>query len=151
DKIASIVTTDDQDLNLFTFGNVDHSRILGFSLENSLVMDRWKASLGATYLGESTEIDESTDSNSDYLWSFTLQSSLSHTLPKLNTTVSALLKYNGRTQVILEGTDGPVVGQTDGLTGMVASARPATTRTSTTTFGAGTRLAGDRVTPRDAH
>ena len=149
DKIASIVTTDDQDMNLFTFGNVDHSKILGFSLENSLIMDRWRASLGATYLGESTEIEESTDNNSDYLWSFNLQSSLSYTLPKLNTTLSALLKYNGRTQVLLEGTDGPVVGQTDDSTWMDASIRTDITKNFNITLGARNILDVVRVNASD--
>lgn len=149
DKIASIVTTDDQNMNLFTFGNVDHSKILGFSLENTLVMNRWQASLGATYLGESTDIDGSTDNNSDYLWSFNLQSSLSHTLPKLNTTLSVLLKYNGRTQVLLEGSDGPVVGQTDDFTWMDASVRTDITKDFNITLGARNLLDVVRVNASD--
>src|SRR5690606_31213951 len=136
DKIASIVTTDAQGRNLFTFDNVDRSKILGFSLENTLMVDRWQLSLGATYMGESTEIDGSQASNDDYMWSFNLQSSLSYTLPKLRTTLSAQLKYNGRTQIILEDTDGPVVGQTDDFTWMDASLRRAITKNFDLTLGA---------------
>ena len=108
-KIASVIDVDEQDRNLFTFDNVDRSRILGFSLENSLTMNRWQASLGMTYLGASTTVDESTEDTSDYLWSFNLQSALSYTVPSINTTLSAQLKYTGRTQIVQSGSDGTVV------------------------------------------
>lgn len=136
DKISSIVTTDDQGRNLFSFGNVDRSKILGFSLENTLMLDRWQLSLGATYMGESTEIDDSGAGNEDFLWSFNLHSSLSYPLPKLRSTISAQLKYNGRTQVLLEGDDGPVVGQTDDFTWMDVSWRTDITKNLDLTLGA---------------
>src|SRR5690606_8763017 len=136
DKIASIITTDSEGRNLFSFGNVDHSKILGFSLENKLMVDRWRVALGATYLGESTQIDGSTASHGDFLWSFSLQSSLDYTLPKLKTTLSARLKYSGRTQVILEGTDGPLVGQTDDFTWLDASMGTDITKDFNITLGA---------------
>ncbi len=136
DKIASVVTTDEEDRNLFTFDNVDYSKILGFSLENSLMMDRWQLSLGATYLGESTAIDESQVSNSDYLWSFNLQSSVGYTIPSINTTLSTQLKYNGRTQVVLNDSGGPVIGQTDDFTWMDASVRTNITKNFNITLGA---------------
>ena len=136
DKIASVVTTDEDDRNLFTFANVDYSKILGFSLENSLMMDRWQLSLGATYLGESTAIDESQVSNSDYLWSFNLQSSVGYTIPSINTTISTQLKYKGRTQVVLNDSGGPVIGQTDDFTWMDASVRTNITKNFNITLGA---------------
>ncbi|MEQ9566134.1 MAG: TonB-dependent receptor, partial [Pseudomonadales bacterium] len=132
----SVVTTDEDDRNLFTFANVDYSKILGFSLENSLIMDRWQLSLGATYLGESTAIEASLASNSDYLWSFNLQSSVGYTIPAIHTTLSAQLKYNGRTQVVLNDTDGPVIGQTDDFTWMDASVRTNITKNLNITLGA---------------
>ncbi len=135
-KIASVIDVDEQDRNLFTFDNVDRSRILGFSLENSLIMNRWQASLGMTYLGSSTTVDESVDDNSDYLWSFNLQSALSYTFPSINTTLSAQLKYTGRTQIVQSGTDGAVVGQTDDFTWMDASARTHITKDLSLTLGA---------------
>ncbi len=136
DKIASVIVTDEEDRNLFTFNNVDRSRILGFSLENSLIMNRWQASLGMTYLGESTTIDASEESNSDYLWSFNLQSSLGYTIPSINTTLSAQLKYTGRTQIVQNGTNGTEVGQTDDFTWMDASARTNITKNLSLTLGA---------------
>ncbi|MCA0960539.1 TonB-dependent receptor [Muricauda ruestringensis] len=135
-KIASVIDVDEQDRNLFTFDNVDRSRILGFSLENSLIMNRWQASLGMTYMGESTQIDASEDNNNDYLWSFNLQSSLGYTIPSINTTLSAQLKYTGRTQIVQSGTNGNVVGQTDDFTWMDASARTNITKNLSLTLGA---------------
>ncbi|WP_422348990.1 TonB-dependent receptor plug domain-containing protein [Flagellimonas sp.] len=123
DKIASVVTADDNDRSLFTFANVDYSKILGFSWENSIKLDRWQAGLGATYMGESTAIDGSTASNSDYLWSFNLQTTLGYTIPSWKTTLSTQLKYTGKTQVLVPGDNGPVVGQTDDFTWMDASVR----------------------------
>ncbi|MDO6601488.1 TonB-dependent receptor plug domain-containing protein [Arenibacter palladensis] len=123
DKITSVVVTDEEDGNLSTFGNVDSSKILGFTLENSLVLPNWQASLGATYMGESTYIDESVN-NTDYLWSFNLQTSLGYTIPSLNTVVSAQLKYTGRTQTILSASDSSLVlGRTDSMTWLDASLR----------------------------
>ncbi|AEM69841.1 TonB-dependent receptor plug [Allomuricauda ruestringensis DSM 13258] len=136
DKIASVIVTDDEDRNLFTFDNVDYSKILGFSLENSLIMDRWQASLGMTYLGQSTAIDASQVSNSDYLWSFNLQSSLGYTIPSINTTLSAQLKYTGRTQIVENNTGGTELGQTDDFTWMDASARVNITKNLSLTLGA---------------
>lgn len=135
-KIASVIDVDEQDRNLFTFDNVDRSRILGFSLENSLIMNRWQASLGMTYMGESTQIDASEDNNNDYLWSFNLQSSLGYTIPSINTTLSAQLKYTGRTQIVQSSTNGNVVGQTDDFTWMDASARTNITKNLSLTLGA---------------
>ncbi|MBR9854468.1 MAG: TonB-dependent receptor [Algicola sp.] len=135
-KIASVVDMDEQNRNLFTFDNVDRSKILGFSLENSLIVKRWQASLGMTYMGESTVIDASADSNNDYLWSFNLQSSLSYTLPSINTILSAQLKYTGKTQIVQSGTNGNVVGQTDDFTWMDASARTNITKNLSLTLGA---------------
>lgn len=135
-KIASVIDVDEQDRNLFTFDNVDRSRILGFSLENSLIMNRWQASLGMTYMGESTQIDASEDNNNDYLWSFNLQSSLGYTIPSINTTLSAQLKYTGRTQIVQSSTNGNVVGQTDDFTWMDASARTNFTKNLSLTLGA---------------
>ncbi|UII78372.1 TonB-dependent siderophore receptor [Flagellimonas sp. CMM7] len=136
DKIASVVVPDENDRSLFTFANVDYSKILGFSWENSLKVKNWQVGLGATYMGESTAINESSTSNSDYLWSFNLQSSLGYTIPRLKTTISTQLKYTGRTQVILEGADGLVVGQTDDFTWMDASFRTDLTKYLEITLGA---------------
>ena len=136
DKIANVTIADGDNGNRFTFANVDYSKILGFAVENSINLNNWQASLGATYLGESTAINASETSNSDYLWSFNLQSSLGYTVPSWKTTFSAQLKYTGRTQVVLEGADGLVVGQTDAFTWMDASVKTDITNNLGLTLGA---------------
>lgn len=136
DKITSVVVADEEDGNLSTFGNVESSKILGFTLENSLILDNWQASLGATYMGESTFINE-TANNNDYLWSFNLQTSLGYTIPSLNSIVSAQLKYTGRTQTILTASDSSLVlGQTESMTWLDASARTNITDNLAVTLGA---------------
>lgn len=135
DKIASVVVSDN-DVNLSTFGNVESSKILGFTWENSLVFSNWQAGLGATYMGESTFIN-GTENNTDYLWSFNLQTSLGYTIPSLNSVVSAQLKYTGRTQTILTASDSSLVlGQTDSMTWLDASARTNITDNFAVTLGA---------------
>lgn len=137
DEIANVQTEDEDNRTLFTFDNVDNSKTLGFSLENSINLKNWHASLGATYMGESTTINASNNSNSDYLWSFNLQSSLGYTIPSWDTTLSAQLKYTGRTQVVLEtNEDSLVVGQTDAFTWLDASARKGITDNFEVTIGA---------------
>ncbi len=136
DKIASVVTADDDNRSLFTFANVDYSKILGFSWENGIKLDRWQAGLGATYMGESTAISESADSNSDYLWSFNLKTTLAYTIPSWKTTFSTQLKYTGKTQVLIPGNNGPVVGQTDDFTWMDASIKTNLTKDLDITLGA---------------
>lgn len=135
-KIASVIDVDEQDRNLFTFDNIDRSKILGFSIENSLLMNRWQASLGMTYMGESTTIDSSEETSSDYLWSFNLQSALSYTIPSIKSTLSAQLKYTGRSQVVLSGTDGSAIGQTDDFTWLDASAQTHITKNLSLSLGA---------------
>jgi len=136
DKITSVVVSNEEEGNLSTFGNVDSSEILGFTWENSIVLDNWQASLGATYMGESTYINE-TENNTDYLWSFNLQTSLGYTIPSLNSVVSAQFKYTGRTQTILTASDSSLVlGQTDSMTWLDASARTNITDNLSITLGA---------------
>lgn len=136
EKIASVVVSDENDRSLFTFANVDYSKILGFSWENNVKVGNWQVGLGGTYMGESTEISTSEANNNDYLWSFNLQSTLGYTLPSLNTTFSTQLKYTGKTQVILDGIDGLVVGQTDDFTWMDASIKTNITKDLGITLGA---------------
>ncbi|MEM9650044.1 MAG: TonB-dependent receptor, partial [Bacteroidota bacterium] len=136
DRIDNVVTEDDNGQALFTFANVDYSKILGFSWENSVKLNRWQAGLGATYMGEATAVDGSTESDADYLWSFNLQTNLGYSIPSLKTVLSAQLKYTGRTQVLEPSDNGPVVGQTDSFTWMDASVRTSLTKDFDVTLGA---------------
>ncbi|WP_404828253.1 hypothetical protein [Flagellimonas baculiformis] len=61
---------------------------------------------------------------------------MGYTIPSIHTTLSAQLKYNGRTQVVLNDTDGPVIGQTDDFTWMDASVRTNITKNFNITLGA---------------
>jgi len=108
DKIQFTTAADDEDIQ-FTYRNIDESKILGFSFENSFrYADAWQFNVGANYIAESSSVIELTDGLSDYLWSFNLNSSLSYTIPKIRTTLSTVLKYNGKSQIYVVGADDAV-------------------------------------------
>lgn len=122
DKIQTINTVDDNDRNLATFGNVGNQKIIGFSLNNNFTYKKWNVSLGANYLGESIRLYESNQANSDYLWNLNLTSNLRYTIPKIKTSASINLKYNGVRQAILrQDNDELLIGKTDAFTLLDAS------------------------------
>lgn len=123
DKIASVVDADENNRALFTFGNVDQQRILGFSLTNKLNLGQWQAGLGASYIGQDTTIDETDQDDTGYLWSFNLNSNLSYSVPRIKTTFSAFLKYSGRTQNVVPGDNGIEIGETKDFSFLDASVR----------------------------
>lgn len=101
----------------FRYQNVDGSRILGASLQNSLKMGPWQVGLGLGYMGESTRLGRSENPNTDYLWTFNLRSHLLYELAPIRTTFSAQLKYAGPAQTLLSQSDEEVtLGKTDAMT-----------------------------------
>ncbi|UOY05589.1 TonB-dependent receptor [Muricauda sp. SCSIO 64092] len=135
-RIASVADTDEDGRALFTFGNVDFQRILGFSLTNKVTFNNWQAGLGASYIGQSTAVDETADEDFGYLWNLNLQSTLTYTIPEIKTSLSALLKYTGRTQNIIQGDNGLEIGQTDDFTWLDASVRTTVFKNFDVTLGA---------------
>lgn len=133
DKI--VFTLSDDELIQYTYYNIDESKVLGFSWENKLQYNDWQFGLGANYMGEATSIFSITDGKDDYLWSFNLQSNLSYTIPSLKTTVSALLKYNGKSQLFIEQGDGVGIRETNPYTWMDASFRTQLTDNFEVTLG----------------
>ena len=135
-KIASITDTDENDRALFTFGNVDFQKILGFSLTNKFMSGNFQAGLGASYIGQSTAVDETADEDFGYLWSLNLNSNLSYAVPSLRTTFATYLKYTGRTQNLVPGDNGLEVGQTNDFTFWDASVRTRIAKDFDITLGA---------------
>ncbi|WP_298478513.1 TonB-dependent receptor [uncultured Maribacter sp.] len=136
DKIEFVVA-DDDDIQ-FTYKNIDQFKTLGFSFENSLSYNNnWQINLGATYRGESSSIIDVTADVNKYLWSFSLTSGLSYTIPKLNTTLSASLKHNGRSQIyVLDDNDEVAVRQTNAFNFVDASIKTKLLQNLELTLGA---------------
>lgn len=134
DKI--VFTLSDDETIQYTYYNIDESKILGFSWENNLQYNNWQFGLGATYMGEATSIFSLTDGKDDYLWSFNLQSNLGYTIPSLKTTLSALLKYNGKSQLFIEQGDDVAIRETEAYTWLDASLRTQLTKNLEITLGA---------------
>jgi len=89
-------------------------------------------------MGESTTINASDISNTDYLWSFNLQSNINYKIPRIKTSLSGQLKYTGKTQVLLEDNDvdgGLALGITDSFTWVDASIKTEITKNINLTFG----------------
>ncbi|MGJ8549927.1 TonB-dependent receptor plug domain-containing protein [Winogradskyella wichelsiae] len=137
DAIASITTEDADGRTLFTQDNIDYSSRLGFTLDNSFIYKNWNIGLGGTYLGVKNNIQESESNDTDYLWSFNLQTSLAYQLPSWNTTVSAQLKYTGETEGLFSDNDGNTfTGITESFTWLNASIRTKITPQIEATLGA---------------
>lgn len=124
EAIAGVTSEDENGNILFTQDNIDYSKRLGFTLDNSFIYKNWNIGLGATYLGITNSINESLENNSDYLWSLNLQTSLAYSIDKWNTTISSQLKYTGKTEGVFRNSDNELfIGQTEAFTWLNASIR----------------------------
>ncbi|WP_138434352.1 TonB-dependent receptor plug domain-containing protein [Winogradskyella algicola] len=137
DAITSVTTEDEDGRLLFTQDNIDYSKRLGFSLDNSFIYKNWNIGLGATYLGIKNAINEELNNGSDYLWRLNFQSSLAYKISKWDTTISSQLKYTGRTQGVFTDSNGELfVGETDAFTWLNASVRTDISSNISATLGA---------------
>jgi len=137
DKIEFVVADDEEDIQ-FTYKNIDTFKTLGFSFENSFSYNnKWRVNLGATYRGESSSIIDLTKNLNKYLWSFSLNTGLSYTMPKINTTVSTSLKHNGKSQIyVIDNNDEVVVRNTNTFSWIDASIRTKPLKNLELTLGA---------------
>ncbi len=136
DKIEFTVADDDDEIQ-FTYKNIDEFKTLGLSLENSFRYNNWQINLGATYRGESSSVIDLTEDLDAYLWTFNLNSGVSYTFPKLNTTLSSSLKYNGKSQIyVLDNNDEVAVRQTNAFTWIDASIKTSLLKNLELTAGA---------------
>ena len=128
DKIEQTIAEDNEDVQ-YSYFNIDEAKTIGFSLNQSLQYNNWQFNLGATYMGESSSIIELTENLDEYLWTFNLNTNLSYTIPRIKTTISALLKYNGKSQLYLEDSSSNImVRQTDAFTWLNTSIRTQLTK-----------------------
>ncbi|MAX69995.1 MAG: TonB-dependent receptor [Flavobacteriaceae bacterium] len=82
----------------YQYINIDKFRQLGFTLDNSLRYKNLTLNIGATLQGISRENSNEVNGEDDYLYNFQINTRASYYFEKVNTSVSMLLKYNGKQQ-----------------------------------------------------
>ena len=82
------------------------------STMNQFQQGNFNFKIGASFIGVSQEIDNQVFASDDrFLYSFNMNTSLSYTFPKWETTFSAYYKYNGKTQQFVEGNSEYVISE----------------------------------------
>lgn len=91
---------------MYQYINISKYRSVNFSNTNQFRMDNWNFSLGFSLTGISRLIENNEFSSDDkYLYNFNMNTNVSYTIPKWNTTISAYYKYTGKTQLFVAGMD----------------------------------------------
>lgn len=89
---------------MYQYINISKYQMWNVSTSNQIKKGNWNLNFGAAFIGVSQKIDNLIFTSDDrFLYSFNLNSSVSFTYPKWETTFSAYYKYNGRTQQFIEG------------------------------------------------
>lgn len=122
----------------YEYINISKYRMWNFSTTNQFKTENWSFSLGAALIGISQKIENQVfASNEKYLYSFNLNSSLSYTVPKWKTVISAYYKYNGKSQQFVEGSSEYLISTIDASSWLDASIRKSFFRNKLeTTIGA---------------
>jgi outer membrane receptor for ferrienterochelin and colicins len=102
--MALIGFNEDTGNPMYQYINVSKYQMWNVSTVNQFQKGNFNFNLGASFIGVSQEIDNQVFASDDrFLYSFNLNSSLSYTFPKWETTFSAYYKYSGKTQQFVEG------------------------------------------------
>src|SRR5690606_14329459 len=103
DRIERLIMEGESPLT-FKYSNIDSYRTVGAFTENEIFFGNFNAQLGASVQGISKVLEAQTDGD-DYLFNLQLNANLGYTIPKWNTTFSALYKYIGEQQQFVETTN----------------------------------------------
>lgn len=82
----------------YQYINIDAYKLWGITSENTLKTNNWVFNLGATLQGVSRIINNEKNAQNDFLYAYQLNTSSTYTIPKWNTALTLLLKYNGEQQ-----------------------------------------------------
>lgn len=108
----------------YEYINISKYRMWNFSTMNQFKKENWSFNVGAAIIGISQKIENQVfASNEKYLYSFNLNSSVSYSVPKWNTTFSTYYKYNGKSQQFIEGTSEYIISTVDSSSWLDASIR----------------------------
>lgn len=112
--MALIGFNEDTGNPMYQYINISKYQMWNLSTVNQFQKGKFNFNLGASFVGVSRLIDNQIfDSDDRFLYSFNLNSSVSYTIPKWETTFSAYYKYNGKTQQFVEGTSEYVISEID--------------------------------------
>lgn len=78
------------------YNNIDKYRMMGLFFNNSYQQGRFRGQLGLSVQGISQILDSSVNSNDDFLYNFQLNSNVTYTFPKINTSATVYFKYLGK-------------------------------------------------------
>ena len=108
----------------FQYINISKYQMWNFSTMNQFKKRNWNLNVGAALVGISQKIENQIfASNEKFLYSFNINSNISYTVPKWQTTFSAYYKYNGKTQQFVEGNSEYVISTIDDSNWLDASIR----------------------------
>ncbi|WP_452232756.1 TonB-dependent receptor plug domain-containing protein [Lacinutrix sp. MEBiC02595] len=82
----------------YKYINIDAYKLWGITSENTIKTDNWTFNLGATLQGVSRVINTEANAKNDFLYALQLNTSATYAIPKWNTALTVLLKYNGEQQ-----------------------------------------------------
>ena len=124
DRIELIVVN--QSPLAYQYNNIDSFKAIGVFSENEIYYENFKGQIGASVQGVSKILDSRTQRNDDYLFNLQLNSNLSYTAPKWQTTFSLFYKFIGEQQQFVEQTNEAgnqeyVTGKTDAYSWMDAT------------------------------
>lgn len=124
DRIELIVVN--QNPLAYQYNNIDSFKTIGVFSENEIYYENFKGQIGASFQGVSKVLDSRTQRNDDYLFNLQLNSNLSYTAPKWQTTFSLFYKFIGEQQQFVEQTNEAgnqeyVTGKTDAYSWMDAT------------------------------
>lgn len=92
---------------MYQFININKYQMWNLSTVNQFQKGNFNFNLGASFTGISRQLTNQVFKSDDtFLNSFNLNSSISYTLPKWETTFSTYYKYNGKTQQFAQGLSG---------------------------------------------
>lgn len=101
DKIDLIVVSNSP--LAYRFENIDLHRTWGLSLRNNLSYKNFRTNLGISFSGQSQILNASENYNDDYLYAVQVNTNVSYTVDKWNTTFSGFFKYTGPTYQFVYG------------------------------------------------
>lgn len=108
----------------FQYINISKYQMWNFSTMNQFKKGNWNLNVGAALVGISQKIENQIfASNEKFLYSFNINSNISYTVPKWQTTFSAYYKYNGKTQQFVEGSSEYIISTIDDSNWLDASIR----------------------------
>lgn len=88
----------------YEYINISRYQMRNLSSINQFKKDNWTFHFGASLIGISQQLDNRVFSSDDrFLYSFNLNSMISHSIPKWNSVFSIYYKYNGKSQRFVAG------------------------------------------------